>query len=356
MQRWKTLKRGDPEFTSYLTGRFSHEYRAIPMRSLNVNTALEEVTFEIIPMHEIQVPAWPFIFVRAIRPQTLLLSLNPLLVTLAFCLYLRLQVQTILAFSSLFGVLLFHISINLLNDFHDHLRGQDRVNPTGGSRLIQNGWVNARTIQTAGLITLGAAVLCGLPAVLTHFSLSLMIALITLIAGIEFSSDRLGLKYRGLGEVIVFLLSGPLLSAGFSWAITGVFRIETILLGFVFGFTTALFYHLANLEDIMVDSQANVRTLAAWLGFDESKKLLRLLGGLAVFSLAAFALAIHDGRVLAFGVVAQLGVLLPMYQRVQKIASPLSSNLRGVRSLALVLQGVTSLAVLIGLLCKILWN
>src|SRR5690606_16731429 len=129
--------------------------------------------------------------------------------------------------------------VNLLNDYHDYVCGQDRVNPTGGSRMIQKGWVRAQSIQRAGFVLMGLAVLCGLPAILSNLSLMLIIALITLVAGLEFSSEHLGFKYRGLGEVIVFLLSGPLLGYGFFWAVTATFHPETVLLGCVFGFTTA---------------------------------------------------------------------------------------------------------------------
>ena len=51
-----TVYRKDPSFISYIDGSFSKTHRAVPLRSLNVNSDLEQVTFELIEIGKILKP------------------------------------------------------------------------------------------------------------------------------------------------------------------------------------------------------------------------------------------------------------------------------------------------------------
>ena len=244
-----------------------------------------------------------------------------------------------LAITTLLGTILFHGALNYLNDYFDHVKGEDRVSPNGGSRAIQKGWVRAVTVKRVGFVLLSVAVALGLPALILHPSLVILIAIMALIAGVEFSSKQLGLKHRGYGEILLFLLSGPLVSVGFSWAVaplaTPVNWGPIILIGSVFGVATVYVYHLKNIEDIFIDSQSGVRTLAVSQGFDRAKKFLWVLG--ASILVAFTALGASTERpviVFAFAVLLGLNIFRVNWQ-VSKIASPLSSEIQQVRLLGI---------------------
>src|SRR5262245_11697931 len=81
MRNLKTISHCDPEFNSYLDGSFSDDLRALPVRSLNVDTLNEEVTFEIVPVDEIQKPSRLKIIWLLMRPQSLAFSMGPMLAT-----------------------------------------------------------------------------------------------------------------------------------------------------------------------------------------------------------------------------------------------------------------------------------
>src|SRR3954470_9689647 len=137
--------------------------------------------------------------------------------------------------------------MNFLDDYFDHRRGIDRINQRSGSQAIQNGWIRARTMYHAGLGLLGFSILLGLPILLQRPALLLTAALFALLIAWGFSSQTARLKYRGFGEVTTFLLSGPLLTGGLFWALSGAARWQSLLLGFTFGFTTVIYYHLKNI-------------------------------------------------------------------------------------------------------------
>jgi 1,4-dihydroxy-2-naphthoate octaprenyltransferase len=332
--RWKTLSRRDPEFLSHLDGSFSATHLALPVSSLNVGTAREEVTFEIRVRSEIISPNSLKVAWQMIRPSSLVFSLGPMVATFFFCLahgFILTEVTKVIAISSFVGVLFFHIAVNLLNDYGDHMKGQDRLRLRGGTRAIQNGWIRAIRVKHVGWVMIGVAALCGLPAILLHFAPVIIIAALALLVALEFAFQRLRLKYRGWTEVMAFLMTGPLLSCGFAWAMTGEVSISETVLGCIFGSTALMYFHSANFENIMADSQAGVQTWATRTGFDLSKRFFYFTAFLVVTFSGAFVFFIEqDSRLLPL-LIAQIFFLVPVSLRVRSLNSPLASGLVKLR-------------------------
>lgn len=338
---WKTVSRRDPEFRSYLDGSFSTEERALPVRSLNVETSCEEVTFEIVPVGSIDSPgvigaAWCLL-----RPTTWVLSLGPLLVTLLYCLARGKDIHVLIAAFSFAGVISFQAAVTLFKDYYDHIKGRDRLKQKGGNRVIQKGWVRALDVKRAAWALTAFALLCGLPAVATQFSLVAVVAIFAVLAGFEFAFQRLGLKKRGIGEVIAFALTGPLLTTCFAWAITGEAEWAHAALGCVFGSIALMYFHLANFENIMSDDQAGIRTWATRAGFDASKTFFYFTASLVLASMIFHIVVFDSDWRLAPVLAAQVVFLAPLARRVQRLASPLSSELTGIRGEALKLSWLT---------------
>jgi 1,4-dihydroxy-2-naphthoate octaprenyltransferase len=334
VKRWKTISRNSPEFLSHLEGSFSMTHRALPVRSLNVGTLTEEVTFEIKPLNEIVQPPMLKMLWQLMRPEALSLSLWPLLAAVFFCYAHALSLNLLVALSSFAGVLVFHSSVNLFNDYGDYIKGQDRVRTRGGSRVIQNGWVAAFTVKRAAWGLMGLGILFGVPAIFwtsSELHPVVIVALIALLMGLEFAFQKLRLKYRGWAEIIAFGLTGPLLTAGYAWAATGVLRSDIAVLGCVFGSIALMYFHSGNFENIMDDSQAGVRTWATRAGFDSSKRFFYFTAFLVFASSFTYAVFFERNVLLIPFVIAQACAMFALCTRVQRLASPLSSELTGLR-------------------------
>lgn len=334
MSRWITVSRRDPEFTAYLDGSFSRTHRALPVRSLNVDTNSEEVTFEIVPISEIQRPPLIKVALQAVRASSLLLSAGPMLATFFYALSRGYEYSPLITFSSFFGVLAFHMSVNLFNDYGDHMKGRDRVRPRGGSRVIQNGWVAAITLRRAAWTLMTIAALFGVPAIFLSTSTIHPVAVIAVLAGLvglEFAFQKFRLKYRGFAELLAFALTGPLLCLGFGWAMTGQLVPDFALLGCIYGAISLMYFHSVNFENIMTDSQAGVSTWATRAGFDSSKSFFYFTAALTVTFALTFA--VFFGRDMAW-VIALLAIgamTYPLIEKVRSVASPLSSALSRLR-------------------------
>lgn len=334
MSRWLTMSRRDPEFSSYLDGSFSKTHRALPVRSLNVGTKTEEVTFEIVPVSEIQRPPRLKVIAQAIRVSSLLLSVGPMISTYFYVLARGYENSFWVVLSSFFGVLFFHISVNLFNDYGDHMKGRDRVRPRGGSRVIQNGWVAAITIKRAAWTLMGLAAILGVPAIFLSPMTVHPVAIVAVLAGLvglEFAFQKLRLKYRGFAELLAFALTGPLLCGGFAWAITGRLLPEFAALGGIYGAISLMYFHSVNFENIMTDSQAGVSTWATRAGFDASKRFFYFTAFLTFACAAVFAFYFERDIGFLAAVLAIGAMIFPLVGRVRALASPLSSGLSKLR-------------------------
>ncbi len=336
-ERWKTFSTQDTEFFKYLDGSFSTSHRAVPVRSLNIGSGSERVTFEIVPLKEIVRPSLGVVLWHVIRPRTLVLSIGPMMVTTFACWGSGRAVNPVIALSSFLGVLFFHFAANLFNDYGDHIEGRDRLRPSGGTRVIQNGWVAAANINRWGWGFLLAAGVCGLPAVLMHLAPVTVVAGVTALVGLEFAFRRLHLKARGWSEVIAFALTGPLLSGGFAWAITGVVSLDHVVLGGIFGGLSLMYFHAVNFENIMCDSQAGVRTWATRSGFDASKRFFVFTAAVVFTCALAFVWRFAPTPAMFVVIAVMAGSLLTLCLRVRRLASPLASGLVGLRGSVLTL-------------------
>ncbi len=359
---FKTFSHSDPQFDSYLRGTFSNDLMAIPVRTLNVRSLKEEVTFEVVSKKDIDRPSILIVLLKLLRPQTLTLSVGTMIVSFVAALRLKLPLDFNISVLTILAVLFFHAAINLLNDFYDHMKGHDRVNPQGGSRAIQRAWISAHIVQKLGFGFLILSLLLGIPVLTLHSGVVIALALVSALAGLEFSTHRLGLKNLGLGEYLVFFLTGPFLTCGFVWATSGLFIPQMVLLGFVFGFTTLFFYHVSNIENILVDALAGRRTWAVFIGIDRAKKLLWMLASFMTISYFAFAwvYSVPDRQLVTPEQLHRLMIFSAMYLviainlvliciRTGNLHSPLSSELESIRHRSLRLHWLIFICMIIAM-------
>lgn len=345
--RFKTLSRKDPEFASYLLGSFSSALRAIPVQSLNVGTQSEVVTFEILPVGQIKSPSKWALMVELSRASSLILSLAPMLSVLILFLVSGVQINLVVALSSLLGVLCFHIGINLFNDFNDHMKGQDRLRGEVRTHALQKGWVRAVSVKRVAWGLFFVAGLFGLPAIYLQFSHYVFVAGTALLLGLAFAFQTFRLKYHGWAEVMAFLLTGPLLTMGYSWAISGTFSPNIVLLGLMFGSLTLAYYHAKNFENIMPDSQAGIRTWATRAGFDASKNFFYLTSALILATSSVCFLTREMHGLFRLVLVVQVLALGWTIVKVREVVSPLASGLRGLRQRFLLLAWLSVVSMVI---------
>ncbi|KYG69395.1 1,4-dihydroxy-2-naphthoate octaprenyltransferase [Bdellovibrio bacteriovorus] len=325
-----TLSKNSPEFESYLLGTFSKTHRALPVQTLNVNSASETVTFRILPLESIKKPSSLTVLLQTFKARSFLLILAPLFLVLTKNIAYRTVVDPLTTAIATVGVLLAFIAVNLRNDYMDHMKGVDRVLERSGSRSIQNGWVTADQVKNYSTVLLSMAILCALPIIFAFPEVAGVIFL-SLIIGLwaQFKKQN-SFKYQIGGELALFLMLGPLLTVGYQLAMGAGFDWESVWLGCLWGWLVLFVVQLKNFMNIFPSAQAGFTNTVNWLGFDKSRRLLAVWWILFL----GFNLLFHVQYAgFYWGFYLSLVLVLLSFSFIYKlknISSPVGSELRAV--------------------------
>jgi 1,4-dihydroxy-2-naphthoate polyprenyltransferase len=263
-RRWVVRMRGEGRYRSSVFPEFNESGR--------------RVLLEFIPEGDWSRPGILLRWGQAFRLPYLLFSLLPLLLVSS-----RFYAET-RSFPLMEGVLLFlsvilvHLSCNLWSEYEDHLRGVDAPEHAGGTGVVQRLWIPAVQLRncSAALMVLGAALGLWLLTLLPIGLVGSQLLWLSLAGGLgaaSYSGWPFHYKYIGLGEPIVFLLSGPVVTLGASLIFFrddsrfAFFALASIPLAFL----AILRLHGGNMQRIPFDSMAGVFTIARHLGFFWSK-------------------------------------------------------------------------------------
>jgi len=261
------------------------------------------------------------VYLRALRLPFLTGSLMPVAVAAACAYYQKGTLDLTLLALTVFGVASLHLGGNLINDFYDSF-GSDPINPyatpfSGGSRVIQDGELKAETVLFMAYLFFGLGVLCGLALMYLGRPYVAALGLLGLAAGYLYSAAPVQLMNLGLGELIIFLAFGPVLSFGAYYVLTGLLEPLGLAVSLPLAFLITAILWINEFPDVEADEAVGKRHLVVRLGLRRSRwvyaglmvapflslfVLLEVfhLPGLIFASLVALPLALKAVR-LAFG-------------------------------------------------------
>lgn len=331
--QYVTIKHNQPEFADYLWGRKEQGVRAIPIKTYNLGTPEESVTFEMRPYSELQKPNLFKLISSVIKLRSFILILFPLFyVVVKNVIQGSMRDPQALIFSVVAMFLLF-AGLNIRNDVYDHISGFDRVNLDSSTKPIRMGWLTAYQASRWSLALIFLSGMVALPLCVIHPELlyDLGCALILFFIG-KFSKNN-SYKEQHLGELVLFLLVGPALVAGFQISLGAKVDAEILAFGFLWGYAVLYLVQVNNFSHIMTSSQSKIKNSMTKLGFDLSQKFL-ILGWLG-FILGWLLFHIKYGTLVWLTLGTLLLVLgsLPLFIRILNIKSPMGSGLLQVRRL-----------------------
>jgi 1,4-dihydroxy-2-naphthoate polyprenyltransferase len=264
----------------------------------------------------------PGSFWRAARGFSLPVSVMPVVAATAAVLPFSEWRWDVLA-ACVLGVGLLHVAGNMLNDYFDFRSGVDRrvegdeVRP---GRVLVRGGLAPRDILIEAMVCIVLALLAAAFVVWRSGAEVLWFAVPALLALYVYTGPPLTLKYRAMGEPVIFIVFGPLLLLGSAWAQVQRFEWAALVLSVPVGLATTAVLVGNNFRDREEDGAAGIRTLGTLAGGWPARivYLMSVLG--AVLGLAAMVAARYGPLGLA---AAPVTLLL--------LAKPLKSILRAER-------------------------
>ncbi len=183
--------------------------------------------------------------------------------------------------ATLLAIVLLQIGAHLINDYYDYVRGIDTSNTFGPGGLIQQGFVKPTRVLMLGIVALCIGTVIGAVVAISGGMYVLLFGVIGVLCAYLYSATARSLSSIALGEVVSFLIFGPLITLG-----TYLVQINTpsrsqvfsvLLYSIALGFFATAIIHVNNMRDAESDEQAHKHTLATLLGMRMSRALFFLL-------------------------------------------------------------------------------
>lgn len=207
------------------------------------------------------------LWVQAIRPFSFSASMIPVIVGCMYTLtYYNQEIKWYLVPIIIISSLLFHIGTNLVSEYYDLKEGVDRPDTFGSSRILVDSLMTPQKVLNGGLLSFAIGFILGLFLVYEQGTQILYLGIIGVLGGFFYTGKPVGYKYFALGDLLVFLLMGPLMVGGTFLALTGTYTNDVLIISIPIGLLVAAILHANNTRDILHDSQANVKTLAMMIG------------------------------------------------------------------------------------------
>jgi 1,4-dihydroxy-2-naphthoate octaprenyltransferase len=216
--------------------------------------------------------SWLVLWIEALRAPFITASAVPVLVggALAYWATGSFFVQRFLLCVG--GVVCLHLGANLANDYFDYLTGCDAANPeptpfSGGTRLIQRGLVSARATAVAAAVFFGLGAIQGIALELVVPGHAVTwLGLAGLAGGLLYSATPVKLSYRGVGELVIFALFGPLAVMGTYLCQTGELALLPLVVSVPMGLQVMAVLLVNEVLDVRWDGLAGKRTMVVRLG------------------------------------------------------------------------------------------
>lgn len=246
---------------------------------------------------------------HAIRPKTLSVAFSVILLgqLLAWFDLKNIpdnSISPLIATLCLLCCLFLQISVNLANDYFDHISGIDGENRQGPKRAIQSGALTINSLKQAIFGFTLLAMLSGSYLIWIGGWVFFLLGCLSLAGVFLYSGGKYSLASRSLGEIAAFLFFGWLGVIGSYYLQVKSFSWELLIPASEIGFLVAAIMQVNNIRDITTDQLAGKITLAYRLGPSKSRGLytgfLFLPFVLLVFNpyspwLNAYLLPLHIG-------------------------------------------------------------
>jgi 1,4-dihydroxy-2-naphthoate octaprenyltransferase len=246
-----------------------------------------------------------------------------------------------------------HLAANTYNDYFDWTSGTDQINNdyflqlSGGSRAIELGLITEKQLFRLATTFLALAGLAGLIIMLDDKVQLLYYGLAGAFSGYFYTGYPLRLVARkGIGEILIGLNYGPLMTMGAIFAMSGIHSWNAFLFGIPLGLLTTAILWINQFPDSKSDEIAGKHHLVVVLGLEKAS------WGYLILMLAAFGsiYALYTYDIVEQGaLLSLLGLPIALYYSYQVICNYNTRELAGANWGTIGIHAITGILLTIGL-------
>lgn len=214
------------------------------------------------------------------RPWSFLMTITSVTLGASYAHYENNVFDIIIYLITIIGAVSLHAFTNVINDYFDTLHGVDKPGaPTTRYRPhpIVSGLFKPHQVMKIALIYLLIATIMGIILYIWERPLILILGMLGALISFEYTGPPLKYKYKGLGELAVFIMWGPVMFLGAYYAQTKLFTINSLMVSFPVGLLVAAVLLIDGIRDYEYDKSVNIKTLPIIIGKYKALKLYCLL-------------------------------------------------------------------------------
>jgi 1,4-dihydroxy-2-naphthoate octaprenyltransferase len=211
------------------------------------------------------------LWLQAVRTFSSPASVTPVLVGTTLSLYYSEKIDWFLLPIVLICGVVVHFGSNLVCEYYDYKKGVDREYTYGSSRVLVEHLMNPKQVLNGGLLLLVIGMVLGLVLVYMRGYPMLLLGLVGVLGGYLYSAPPFSYKYYAFGDVMIFLLFGPLMVIGTYLSLTGNYMHELWLMSIPVGCLVCSILQANNHRDITHDTEAGVKSVSSVIGHKASK-------------------------------------------------------------------------------------
>ena len=200
-------------------------------------------------------------WLMAVRPWSFPASAMPVVVTLAYLFACHETVNWLNGAWALLNIVLFHAASNIWSDYFDYKHKVD-TEESFGVKILTSGQFAPKEIFWGALLLLGVACFAGAGLWMRTGMPLLYIGLGGLACAVLYPY----MKYRALGDIVIFISYALLPMLGTAYVAVGRIDWQTFYLALPVGLITVAILHANNTRDVQTDRRADIHTLVMCLG------------------------------------------------------------------------------------------
>lgn len=213
-------------------------------------------------------------WIRVMRVKFFIAGIPSVFLGAAISWYLAQKFDFIIFFLTLLGVVLAMAGCYLFNEYFDFKCGVDviikkeDITPfSAGSRVLPEGQISPSSVFKAGVIFWFLACAIGVYLTIIRGLLVILLALFGFFAGALYSLPPFKWAYRGVGEVLIGLTYGPLLTLGSCYVQLIKLPLESIIIpSLVPGMLITAVILINEIPDYFADKKAGKKNLVVRVG------------------------------------------------------------------------------------------
>lgn len=182
------------------------------------------------------------------------------------------------------------IDANFINDYFDFVRGNDDETRLGPRRACAQGWIPAKKMMRAVIITTLLACIVGLPLILYGGVEMMAVGVLCVVFCFLYTTL---LSYLGLGDVLVLVFFGIVPVCATYYIQVETLTFEVFMASLACGFVIDTLLLINNYRDIDNDMRAGKKTLVVRIGAARGRAAYFMSGLLAVLIGTVFAFNGH---------------------------------------------------------------